>query len=98
MPSSRTLVFLLLVGFYGLTLLSLVATAQPAAPGAALSPGARAPAANPSIPPTVCYRTVEFDGMGPHLLDTCHFVLEKDGAVVARLMRGFHASHVPVDN
>lgn len=44
----------------------------------------------------VSYQTAKIDGLnifyreaGLHLLDTGHFVLEKDGAQIAQLMREF---------
>lgn len=92
MTSSRTLVFLVLVSFYGLTLLSLIAAAQSAAPGATLSPGAGASVANPEIPPAVRYRTVELGGLEPRLLNTSHFALEEKDAAVAGLARDSLAS------
>jgi hypothetical protein len=101
MTSSRTLVFLVLVSVYGLTLLSLVAGALSAVPGAALSPGAGTAAADSAVPLAGRYHTVEVDvevdGVGLHLPDTGHFALEEDGAVVTRLARDLLASHVPTD-
>jgi hypothetical protein len=97
MTSSRTLVFLVLLSVYGLTLLSLVAGAQPAAPGAALSSGAGTAAASSAVPPTVRYRTGEVDGVGLRLPGTGYFAPEKDGAVVTRPARDLLASHAPTD-
>ena len=97
MTSSRTLVFLVLVSVYGLTLLSLVAGALSAVPGAALSPGAGTAAADSAVPLAGRYHTVEVDGVGLRLPDTGHFAPEEDGAVVTRPARDLLASHVPTD-
>jgi len=97
MTSPRTLVFLVLVSFYGLTLLSLMAAAEPAASGAALSSGVETVAAKPTLSSTVRYRTVEVDGMKPRLSDAGYFAREEDGAVVAEVW-GSLTSSVPTGN
>ena len=96
MTSSRTLVFLVLVSFYGLILLSLATAAQSGTPGAALSPDAGVTAASPAVPSTVRYRTVEVEGSESHLIDTGHFAREEDGTAV--VVRDLLASHVPAGN
>jgi hypothetical protein len=97
MTSSRTLVFLILVSFYGFTLLSLVAGALPAVPGAALSSGAGTAAASSAVPLTVRYRAVDVDGVGLGIPGGGHFAPEEDSAVVTRLLQSLLASHVPTD-
>lgn len=98
MTSSRTLVFLVLIGLYGLLLLSLTAAAQPAYPGAALSTGAVAAPADPAVQPTLRYPIVETEGLGFHLLETGYVARKESGAVGTRLLGDLPASHVPTGN